>query len=399
MKMKKMQAVTGLALLTAGFSIMISHESKISMSNSIVQSSSKTVIPESIYIGLNHIENDMIRLKKNIQSSDILSIQVAPTNSESELVSFRQTESMLNNLITWLKEKQLLFRNDVSRSVPGFPLEERLKEEVALKDWKAAMNKGLTLLISQVNNLNVDEATKTEIKKRLTNISTTASKIAWSSRSVSTKVVTAKANPAGIILNQMQKNLAQLDKEILNFSQAKIEESSKSESRNGSPWLAWMMAFGGLTIFIEALSQLRKSKGRDTQKKSSEGTSTLFSGVTISETSVFDRLNQSIFYLSGSYDILWANAAAKKMSMTKSDLSYVVKNAYKDEDGKRISSFNNSDFWLDVEYLDQKMADGNKIFCLIMAEVNDSSSQIKMNSNDFETMMESSLDQLDFDFT
>jgi hypothetical protein len=400
MNMKQKQALSGLALLAVGFSLMIRHESQLSRAQANTSfSNPKTIIPESVYLGLNHIENDMNRLRKNIQANDVLSIKVGSSNTNSELVSYRETQTMLNNLITFLKEKQLLFRNDISRSVPGFPLEERLKDDAILKDWKISIKKGLSATLAQVNNLRVDDVTKSEIKKRLNAISNEANKIAWANRSASTKVVTAKANPAGAILNQMQKNLAQLDQDILNLSQTNIAANSSSNQTSSSPWMAWMMAFGGLSILIQALSTLKKDKTNSAQQTTSKTENTIFNGVKISETAIFDRLNQAIFYLSGNYEILWANSTAKKMSMSKNDLSSVLKNAYKDEEGKRISTFNHSDYWLDVEYLDQKMADGNKIFCLIMAQVNDSTSQIKMNSTDFESLMEISMDQLDFDFT
>ncbi|MFZ4713669.1 MAG: hypothetical protein ACOYL6_08160 [Bacteriovoracaceae bacterium] len=432
MKTKAKQTLIGLILVSVGLAITVKNEVKHEFNRKITFNNTQNTLPEGVYTELNHLENDLSRLVNQIeksQSSDNAAGEVKASAESAEtqvLAGYESTQEAVLNLINWLKEKRLLFRNEIANSLPSFPQAYRLQDSEMLENWKGMFAKAVKMKSLQALKLNISEANKNEIQKRLTVISNEAQKIHWQNQAV------VKMSPVNnnsqknsnssvlILAKQMQKSLGQIDDEMVRWGQAVNEtvKNAKNVSANQTDvtknpefWFSLTLALMGLGLIGQAIYSSWGSNPDNFETVSDEAilmaeaeialanrSAEVKPTLTVNESVIFDRMNQPVFFLTSKYDILWSNQSAQKLSMNSESLSQLLRAAYKDDSGKRISSIGLRDYFVDVEYLEQKMDDGSKIFCLILTGAQESEKGIIMEENDFSSLMKNSFDNKSFDF-
>jgi hypothetical protein len=392
MNKNKKLTMTGLIFFVIGFMLMLNTHLQTSQNLKSFQDDSKnnSVVSESLFFTLNHIENDLNRLRKNISLNE----------SSSKLQFYNETRELVLNLVTWLKGVKNLSNDSLLAHLPSFPNQERLKDSSILEEWKISFNLGLKKLSLTVNNLNLSSDVQKEFKKRLFEIDNKAKQIRWmgASPGIASESLEVKMNFD--LINQIQKNLNLLDQTIISGINTFSASTKISQNRlDVNIWISFSMLFFGMLLVVSSILMQNNNLIVRKYKEKIKNKAFDSNNLKISEIAILNMLDQAIFYLSSSNEIIWANTKAQGMTLNKSDLSIILKNTYKDENGLKVSSFRGKDYSLDVEFLDQKNIDGGKIFCLILKQLNEDTSNLASNVLLDQKVLDVSQQDHHFDFT
>jgi uncharacterized membrane protein len=391
MNKNKKLTVAGFIFFVLGLLLTFNFQFQTSQSLKSFQEDSRnnSAVSESLFFTLNHIENDLNRLRRNISYYE----------SSSSLLSYNKTHDLVLNLVTWIEAEKKLSKDSLLARLPSFPNQERLKDNSILQEWKIAFNSGLKKLSSTVLKLNLSSNAQKEFRKKLVEIDVESKKIRWVKSAPRIPGESFETKMTFDIINQIQKNLNSLDQTLFSGENTSVTSPRVVQDSLINSWIAFSILIIGMVLVASSVFMQNNNSFIKKYKEKIKNKSFDASNERISEVAILNLLDQAIFYLSSNNEIIWSNKKAQEMVLSKSDISKILKNAYKDENGKKISSFKDLDYSIDVEFLDQKNQDGSKIFCLIMKQVNDYISNIELNAPVDEKILEASQENHHFDFS